>query len=554
MHELLLIPDCRIAEVMRADPGHLHVAVQPTAVEASCPVCHTLSQAVHSWYHRHPADLPSLGSEVHLELSVRRFYCRNTLCRRRTFAEPLPTLVAPWARRTRRLAGAQATVGVACGGEAGTRLLQHLAMPTSGDTVLRLVRAMPLPESPMLRVLGVDDWARRKGHTYGTILVDLETRRVADLLSERTAESLATWLRERGPFEVITRDRSSEYARGAAMGAPQAVQVTDRWHLLQNLREMIERWLTGIHGRLRRLSPIEISEAATPQRIPARRRTSSEAARSAGSRARWLARYEEVKQRFGAGETVFAISRAMALSRDLVRRYAYAESFPERSARLPGPSILDPYANYLEARVGGRCENAMTLWRDLKELGYTGSVKPVRRWLKHRRTTAASSFLHQDLCDFPTTSATATIEMPAPLLSARKLAPLLMQSPEALDASASATISRIAQDRDVAGVLALARRFAELVRSCGINRDKAPADPSAVFGTWLEEARSCGVPAVETFAIGLQKDEAAIRAALTLPWSSGQAEGQINKLKLIKRQMYGRANFDLLRRRVLLAA
>ena len=112
MHELILIPDCRIAEVMRADPGRLHVAVQPTAVEASCPVCHTLSQAVHSWYHRHPADLPSLGSEVHLELSVRRFYCRNTLCRRRTFAEPLPTLVAPRARRTRRLAGAQATVGL----------------------------------------------------------------------------------------------------------------------------------------------------------------------------------------------------------------------------------------------------------------------------------------------------------------------------------------------------------------------------------------------------------------------------------------------------------
>lgn len=554
MHELIVIPDCRIAEVMRADPGSLHVAVQPTAAEASCPVCHMLSRAIHSWYHRHPADLPSLGSEVRLELSVRRFYCRNTLCRRRTFAEPLPTLVAPRARRTRRNASAQATVGVACGGEAGARLLKHLAMPTSGDTVLRLVRAMPLPESPMPRVLGVDDWARRKGHTYGTILVDLETRRVTDLLPERTAESLAAWLKERGPIEVITRDRSSEYARGAAMGAPQAVQVTDRWHLLQNLREMIERWLTGIHGRLRRLPPVETSEAATPRRIPARRRTSSEAARSAGSRARRLAWYEEVKQRFNAGETVLAISRAMALSRDLVRRYAYAESFPERSARVPGPSILDPYSDYLEARVAGGCESAMILWRDLKELGYAGSAKPVRRWLSHRLTTAAPSSLHQDLCGLPTASATATIEMPAPLLSARKLAPLLMQSPEALDASASATISRIAQDRDVAGVLALARRFAELVRSCGIHRDRAPADPSAVFGTWLEEAQSCGVPAVETFAIGLQKDEAAIRAALTLPWSSGQAEGQINKLKLIKRQMYGRANFDLLRRRVLLAA
>jgi len=219
---------------------------------------------------------------------------------------------------------------------------------------------------------------------------------------------------------------------------------------------MIERWLTGIHSRLRRLPPVETSEAATPRRIPARRRTSSEAARSAGSRARRLAQYEEVKQRFGAGETVLAISRAMALSRDLVRRYAYAESFPEQSARVPGPSVLDPYSDYLEARVAGGCENAMTLWRDLKELGYTGSAKPVRRWLRHRRTTAASSSLHQDLCGFPAASATATIEMPAPLLSARKLAPLLMQSPEALDASASATLARIAQDRDVAGVLALA--------------------------------------------------------------------------------------------------
>src|SRR5690242_15251428 len=327
MHELLLIPDCRIAEVTRAGPASIHIKVQAALSGACCPACHTASQAVHSRYYRHPADLASFGEAVRLDVLVRRFYCRNAACPRLTFAEPLPNLLVPRARRTRRLVATQGGVGVACGGEAGARLLQRLGMPTSADTVLRLVRAVPLPESGMPRALGVDDWARRKGHTYGTILVDLEARRVVDLLPDRTAESLAAWLKERGSVEVITRDRSSEYTRGAAMGAPKAVQVCDRWHLLQNLREMIERWLGGIHGRLRRLPRVAGEQAVPSRPIPARARTQAEAARSAGSRARRLAHYEEVRRRFGAGEKLLATSRATGLSRPTVRLYAYAQDF-----------------------------------------------------------------------------------------------------------------------------------------------------------------------------------------------------------------------------------
>jgi hypothetical protein len=315
---------------------------------------------------------------------------------------------------------------------------------------------------------------------------------------------------------------------------------------------MVERWLAGIHSRLRGLPPVPGAEATPPRRTRAYRRSRAEAAATADFRARRLAQYEEVQRRFGAGEKLLAISGSMGLARGTVRRYAYAQSFPERAARVPGPSILDPYLGHLEAWLAEGCENASVLWRDLKELGFAGSAKQVRRWLNERRTGPAKTTPHTWRSDQSGTALDAVHDPALALLSPRQLAWLLVRSPEALDASA--TLARIAQDPEVGGVLALVRRFAELVRDCGIHRDKAPATPRAVFGTWLEEARSCGVPAVETFATGLQQDEAAVEAALTMPWSSGQAEGQINKLKLIKRQMYGRASFDLLRRRVLLAA
>jgi len=172
---------------------------------------------------------------------IRRFYCRNAKCSRRTFAERLPELVATHARRTCRLAAAQARVGVAVGGNAGSRLLRHLAMPASADTVLRLIHRLPLPAQESPRVVGVDDWAIRKRCTYGTVVVDLERRRVLDLLPNRTAETLAEWLREHPTIEAVARDRSTEYARGISLGAPKAEQVADRWHLLANMRQAVER-------------------------------------------------------------------------------------------------------------------------------------------------------------------------------------------------------------------------------------------------------------------------------------------------------------------------
>ena len=216
MNELCPMPGCSVERITRDDPGLLRIAAHGTRPGGRCPDCGRASRAVHSRYRRRPADLPSLGRAVGVELCVRRFYCRNAACGRRTFAERLPGLLGPRARRTGRLAEAQGRVGVALGGEAGARLLRRLAMPASADTVLRLVRALPLPEPEPPRVVGVDDWALRKGRSYGTILVDLERRRVLDLLPDRTAETLAEWLRHRPGIEVVARDRSTEYAAASS--------------------------------------------------------------------------------------------------------------------------------------------------------------------------------------------------------------------------------------------------------------------------------------------------------------------------------------------------
>jgi transposase len=557
MNELCPMPGCSVERITPDGPGFLRIAAHGTRPGGRCPDCGRASRAVHSRYRRRPADLPSLGRAVGVELRVRRFYCRNAACARRTFAERLPELLGPRARRTGRLAETQGRVGVALGGEAGARLLERLSMPASADTVLRLVRGLPPPEPEPPRVVGVDDWALRKGRTYGTIVVDLERRRVLDLLPDRTAETLADWLRRRPGIEVVTRDRSTEYARGVALGAPGATQVADRWHLLANVRQALERWLAGVHARLSRLPPRPgtPADARPGARAEPFRRSRAEAAARDGRRARRVALYEEVRRRYAAGEKLLAIGRATGLAVGTVRKYAYAESFPVPGTRPLRPSILDPYLARLEARLAEGCENGLALWRELRAAGFPGTAKQVHRWLAERRTAPARTTPREWRAGSPAAGPTpAGPGRPPALPSPARLAWLLVQPPAELSAPDAAVVTRVQQDREAASVAGLARRFTALVRGRGAGGKLGPDAALAGLEAWLTDARSSGLRAMETFAVGLEQDGTAVRAALTTPWSNGQAEGQINRLKLLKRQMYGRARLDLLRRRTLLAA
>ena len=375
----------------RGNSAGIVLVVRMEGTGARCPSCQTPSNLVHGSYVRRPADLPSAGCAVQLKLRVRRFRCQNPECTRRTFAERPLRLLSPRARRTRRLATAQCAVGMTAGAEAGARLLKPLAMSTSPDTLLRLMRRALRPSLRDPRVVGIDDWALRKGRTYGSILVNLEQHCVIDLLPDRSAPTVLKWLRRHPGVAIIARDRSTEYARAAVLGAPDAQQVADRWLLLLTGRQMIERWMVGAHPRLRALPGVSRGNASSARRHTSFSRTHAEARAREESRAQRVAAYEAVRRLHLAGEPLLRISRTLRLARGTVRKYAAAQAFPERAARVPGPSILDPYLEYLTQRHAAGCENACALWREIRAQGFHGTSKQIHRWLQARRTTPPRS-------------------------------------------------------------------------------------------------------------------------------------------------------------------
>jgi transposase len=528
----------------------LMIDAQATSPMAQCPHCQRPSGRIHSYYTRSPRDLPLSEYAVQLRLRVRRFRCLNPACVQQTFAERLPTLVPFAARRTVRLTTALQQLGFALGGEAGERQTEHLRMSVSADTLLRIVRQAAPPPYPTPRVVGVDDFAFRKGHVYGTVLVDLERRYPVDLLPDRTADTFAAWLRAHPGIEVIARDRSTEYARGATEGAPDAVQVVDRWHLIRNLRDVLERMLDRLRTRLQQLPAVAPTsdEVSIYDRLT--RRSSTQRTAQQASRVRRMARYEEVRALAAQGSKILQIAQQLKMSRVTVRRYLASDQFPERARPRRRSSILDPYVAYLQERWDGGCHNGVQLWREIRDLGYRGSRRPVVKWVVLRRERmlgGPSGYGRRPLLPIEPVADAATADrttqhatLPAP----RQLSWLLLRPLTALDEPDQALLQQLRQEQEVATAYDLTQQFLTMVR------ERTPD----VFAAWLEACATSGVSDLVTFAAGLQREYEAVRSALELPYSTGPVEGHVNRIKVLKRQGYGRAKFDLLRQRVLLAA
>lgn len=505
---------------------HLTITACATNPTAICPSCQYVSRHIHSYYTRSPQDLPISGHLVQLLLRVRRFRCQNRLCPQRTFAERLAAVPVS-ARQTTRLGTILDAVSVVLSGQAGSRLTNQLAMPVSADTLLRRAKKTPATPLPTPKCLGVDDFALRRGRTYGTLLLDLETHRPVDLLEGRSAETLISWLKQHPGVEFISRDRSTEYLRGATEGAPQAQQVLDRWHILKNLREALERFFNRIAASLKEL-------AAIANEPPVRqKRTKNEQARSEGARLRRLALYEQVVKHYQQGGSILGTARHFQISRQTVRKFVQAPGFPEWSKAARTKSALDPYRPYLRQRWQQGCQVTTQLWHEVRARGFTGSWMIVYRWVQLQEE------LEVGVPQSPPQAGQAARELVAP----GHLAWLLVRESERLEQQEQQTLALIRQNQEVARAYRLAQQFVKMVK-------QRKAKPLA---HWLAACSTSGISEIGNFAQGLQKEFSAVQAALTLAYSNGPVEGKITKLKYIKRSMYGRGSFALLRQRVLKA-
>jgi transposase len=551
---LLLLPDTPDLQLEQVliENQTFHLDVVSVAGTSPCPRCQTASASLHSHYRRTFTDLPWGSYRVIVHALVRRFRCRVPTCPRRVFTERLPLLLEPWARRTARVREWIQVVGMAAGGEGGSRLLGRHGLPTSPATVLRLIRRVTTPAPPAPVVIGVDDFALRRGRTYGTIIVDLERHQPIDLLADRSAATLIAWLQDHPGIEVISRDRSTEYARGATLGTPAAVQVADRWHILKNLREALERTLDRQRSVIAGLDlpPLDApghrtaSEAVPRTSLFPAHRSKSESAAQEDRRQQRLARYQQVQDLHSQGASIRGIAEQLGLARGTVRRFLHATSFPERARPRRTASILAPYLPYLEQRWREGCQYGLQLWRELQGQGYTGSRKPLAVWARQRRAQPAPSTPLKYLPTAPEPARAQPLRPPQPPAS-RRLVWLFLLPPERLTDEERLAASQLrAASSDLEHAYQLAQAFVHMVRD---------RDPEA-FGPWLAAAGASGVPDLVTFAAGLEQDRPVILAALSLPWSQGQVEGFVNKLKTLKRQMYGRAKLDLLRQRLLHAA
>ena len=369
---LLADPTILQIEKIVAEKSSLIIFMKSVQKQVCCPLCQHVSVNRHSHYDLHLADLPWQGVAVKVALSIGRFFCTNNLCARKIFAERLPKVAADYARRTLRLNETLTDLAFALGGEGGSRLAQKLGLLISADTLLRRIRQFGTLKAETPRVLGIDDFAFRKRHNHGTILIDLETREPVDLLPDRESKTVADWLKAHPGVEIVARDRSPLYAEGITLGMPAAEQVADRWHLLKNVVDILKEFLNQHHPEFHQARQAIISRqsgAVETVSLPSDRRTKAKAQ----TRRKRLELYNKVQALKKDGCTQNEIIRRLGISKAYVRRLIQAGTFPERSSFPPRRTSVDMYADYLYRRWAEGCQNASKLWREIKEQGFAGA-------------------------------------------------------------------------------------------------------------------------------------------------------------------------------------
>ncbi|MEU0941156.1 ISL3 family transposase, partial [Embleya sp. NPDC005971] len=469
-----------------------------------CPVCGRPTGRAHGFHGRVVADVPVDGRRVVVSVRVRRLVCPMLDCPRQTFREQVPGVVERYQRRTRRLTHQLGYVVEELAGRAGARLSRALTCAISRSTALRLLMRQAPPPLRVPRVLGIDDFALKRRHRYATVIIDAETGERVDVLPDRTTQTLVAWLREHPGAEYVCRDGSASYGEAIRQALPDAVQVSDRWHLWSNLcgkvlaevRSHAACWATAVNP----VRPGGVREQTT--------------------RERW----QRVHHLLGQGVGLLECARRLDVALNTVKRYArMKEPTGERRAPRYKPTLVDPYRDHLRRRRAEDPAVPVThLLNEIRELGYTGSANLLVRYLTQGRA-----------------------EGDKPVTTPQRFARLLLSRPENLRDKETELLRELTHAcPEMTELARLTGEFARLLTPAKGN--------DAELTAWITSVRSADLPHLHSFTNGLELDRAAVDAGLTLPYSNGRTEGVNTRTKRIMRQMHGRAGFPLLRHRILL--
>lgn len=506
-----LLPKISNFELERLElvENRLNLIAKTAQLSSVCPLCNTISLKAHSSYTRKLSDLPWAGLEVKVILKVHKFFCQNDNCGRKIFSQRFDGL-SPYSRRTERQTFQLLAVGIAAGGNRGAKLSLKLGMPISTSTILRLLNAQTVPNHETPRVLGVDDWAIRKGQNYGTILVDLEKQKPIDLLVGRDTEVLQKWLEEHPGVEIISRDRASAYSEAANNAAPDAIQIADRWHLLKNLKDAIKRMLNK-HNQASRKVAIEIAEqesicngscsnsAKKEHKEPRTREKAANVVEKKPAPSKYELNFKAVKKLQKEGISKRAISRQLGVNRQTVSKYFEYDEYPKKIIPSGPESKAHKYGEYLKKRWEEGKHNYHELWREITKLGFDGAFISVYRYMVKKFPTAKNK-------DGKTKPAIK-------VYSARRLSYLLCRDKDKLKPKEDKYLQLLfnhCPEAKTANSLAL--RYRDIL----VNQN---AD---LLDKWIEDAIDSGKEVLQNFAKNLMTDYDAIKNACTLEWSNGQ--------------------------------
>ena len=475
----------------------LLVNAQSHNIKSHCPVCGHISHKVHSIYTRRLQDMPCAGIPVNLNIELRKFFCNNSQCDRLIFAEPISG-IKHYSRRTGRVEDMLVKMGAEVSSSKCSYLSSIVGVPVSTSTALRMISKATLPDISEVSIIGIDDWAYRKGAIYGSIIVDMEKGKVIDVLCDRECDSMMKWLKKHQKVTLVSRDRATNYSSAIALSGRNIDEVADRFHLIKNMSDCVDRIICRNYKKIAiQGDSSNITASGHQQEI-----------------------FNAIKDLQSKQMSISKIANEIGVARQTVRKYIAYDAIPPR-ASFPRNNYFQ-YEDYVFAeQLKGK--SLRKIYYEIKEMGFSGSSTPFYDYIKKRKNTYGKSVT---------------------------LPPLKISS--SLCGTRLFCLSK--EEKHTMRILLASNKWLRELKQCArMFHDIIMGKDSDALDDWMKQAKAIGIKHLNSFVYGVERDIAAIKNAIIYHWSNGIVEGHVNRLKNIKRQMYGRAGLELLKRKVVLA-